>query len=486
MHAAVVTNVGLVVDAVIVARCLDDAELVLRGGSTGAEEHLCEYASQDRTPLMGPTLTRLEGRNASFSGRGDNTVGDGIGIGAGGDCRGCVNSSFTTVSKSILDDNVHYECRAVKRPLPQRIFHHFDVLPFGMACPSAVFSVLGRHTNRGLVVGLTHGGIFVVRPYPLGEPLKLVPRGADRKQLREEDILAISVASRSPIVKEEISKFIRCADHYAQAEKSKANICRDYCASSSSSDASVNDSNTKATNVYEDIEYYALKDLQLPPMLAVHDPIPPLRVGSRVIARRCCCIDTLHIARVCKVNYNVTYTLEYEADGAIERGVLHNDVHLLDEQGAEHCSVRDQVTVVLYDQEPALIIECCGDEKYGVVLDHNPGQAVYVNRSNIVFIAPLLKDALYSDPVILQWFRDLDPMNTGVVEWKDVRHLILGFEGYGAKLEFKKIGEIQRDLCLRVGQVNSQMLRSIPVQTEEMKLHYSEFEYVILRAKNLF
>ncbi|CBH11371.1 hypothetical protein, conserved [Trypanosoma brucei gambiense DAL972] len=496
MNAAVVTNVGVVVDVVIVARCLDDAELAGVEGRGSSLESTTDVIKGASTSFSVFSSRKSSSRGVYFITDGNASVthtniGDGTGM------TSCDSSDLLSipVASSILNDDVHYECRAVKRPLPQCIFHHFDVLPFGVISPSAVFAVLGRHTNRGLVTAITTEGLFVVRRYASGAPLKITPRGLDRKRVTEEDVEIISTFSKSDAVDMDIKTFMSIARQYKErydesnsgnADNYNQDTGRTLDSSNGSECLFSDESENGKWRTPEDIEYCALRELQLAPSLALHDPVPPLRVGSRVIARRSCSGISLHIARVCRVNYDVTYTLVYESDGATETGVLHNDVHLLDESEAEQCSVRDNVTVILHKQRPAVIIECCGDENYRVIIDQNRNQAVSIKGSNIVFVAPLLKEALYADPVILRWFRELDRTRAGVVEWKDVRHLILSWEGYDTERTFRKIGEAQRDLCLRLGCMEPQLMKRVPVQMDEMQLRFPEFEYVILRLKNLF
>ncbi|EKF27376.1 hypothetical protein MOQ_008905 [Trypanosoma cruzi marinkellei] len=474
MHAAVVTNVGLVVDAVIVERCVDEKELVC--DSVASKSHLAYGSSQQnsvsQTISSYPTPRRFS-----------TTSGVSVAVAPVGE------NFFNSYAlfQSVLNDNVHYECHATKRPLQQRYFHMFDVLPFGMECPSSVFGVIGRHTNRGLVVGVASSGQFVVRPYCGGTPLQLVQYGPDRKKVRKEDVELIAKVSTSPAVTEGITAFMDIAKRWKDAVKKAFTLDgeKDAFRQGHAEAGESSSSNEDVVTLLEGMELWSLKDLQLPPQLALHDPISPLCVGSRVLARRFCSDVSLHIARVRAVNYDVTYTLEYESDGGIDERVLHNDIHLLDASDAEQCSVRDKVTVALHKQLSAVIIVCLGEEEYRIILAQNPNRSLTITRRQIVFIAPLLKEALYADPLILQWFRDLNPSCSGVVPWKEVRYLILSWESYGKNLSFQKLGEVQRDLCIHVGRMEPQLLRKVPVQEEDLLLNYAEFEYVILRARNL-
>ncbi|ORC86419.1 uncharacterized protein TM35_000281350 [Trypanosoma theileri] len=474
MHAAVVTAVGIVVDAVILERCIDEDELVQEGK---AYKSLFMNSETSRGSLFTPRGSDVVTQQRSSM----------LSSSSLGQARSSIQSFFSAaVPHSIMSDNVHYECQAMKHPLPQRIFHLFDVLPFGLESPSSVFSVIGRHTNRGLVLGVTAEGLFIVRPYRNGTLLHLQPNGTNRKTVTKSSLISIEKMCNSSTVYNDIKEFREIANRWIDesknlvtGEKEKEAFRQGQMESSDDKDKE------EKVDLLQGMELWALKDLQLPPLLALHDPVPPLRVGSRVLARRFACDRTLHLARVCAVRYDVTYTLRYEADGGIDENVLHNDVHLLDDSEAEQCGVRDKVTVALQKQLPAVIIECLGGEEYRVILTQNPNRALTITRRHIVFISPLLKEALYADPVILEWFRALDPTGSGVVPWKEVRHLILEWETYGQRLSFQKLGEIQRDLCIRVGRMEPQHLRKVPVQEEEMLLRYDEFEYVILRARNL-
>ncbi|KAH9584227.1 hypothetical protein LSM04_004729 [Trypanosoma melophagium] len=474
MHAAVVTSVGIVVDAVILERCIDEDELV-QEVKTHKSLFMNSETSQGSifTPRGSEVATQRHSSVFSSSS---------VGI-----QRSSIHSFLSaTVPQCVITDNVHYECQAVKHPLRQRIFHIFDVIPFGLECPSSVFSVIGRHTNRGLVVGVTADGLFIVRPYRNGSPLLLTPDGTNRKTVERRFLNSLERMGTSNIIQGDMAEFRDIANRWiAEAKKMASRENEKETFRHGQKESTDDKDKEEKVNLLQGMELWALKDLQLPPQLALHDPVAPLRVGSRVLARRFACDRTLHLARVCAARYDVTYTLCYDSDGGIDENVLHNDVHLLDDSEAEQCGVRDQVTIALQKQLPAVIIECLGGEEYRVFLTQNPNRALTITRRNIVFIAPLLKEALYADPVILEWFRALDPNGAGVVPWKEVRHLILEWETYGKRLSFQKLGEIQRDLCIRVGRMEPQQLRKVPVQEEEMLLHYDEFEYVILRARNL-
>ncbi|ESL09485.1 hypothetical protein TRSC58_02792 [Trypanosoma rangeli SC58] len=476
MHAAVVTSVGLLVDAVIVERCMDENELLCGTASSRLQAavgrsprtSISQVTSGFHSPRCFSALSVTSGLLPPASESSGNSY---------------------ALLESVLNDNVYYECHATKRPLQQRYFHLFDVIPFGMESPSSVFGVTGRHTNRGLVVGVNSSGLFVVRPYATGAPLQLFPGGTDRKSVRKEDAEAITKWSSSVSVTEGTNEFMenvkRLSEEFkkATARDGKKDLFRQ---GRVDSDGNVSESGSEGNDdVPKGMELWSLKDLQLPPQLALHDPIPPLRVGSRVLARRFCLDGSLYVARVLAVHYDVTYTLEYEGDGGVDERVLHNDIHLLDDSEAEQCSVRDKVTVALHKQLPAVIIECLGGEEYSVILEHAPNQSLTITRRHIVFIAPLLKEALYADPLILQWFRELDPTSSGLVPWKEVRYLIFSWDSYGQNLSFQKLGEVQRDLCIQVGRMEPQLLRKVPIQEEDMLLNYAEFEYVILRVRNL-
>lgn len=255
---------------------------------------------------------------------------------------------------------------------------------------------------------------------------------------------------------------------------------------------------------------WELRDLQLPPALGLHGPVPPLRVGARVVARRFGCATTLFKGTVVAAQYDLSYTIRYDTDGRVDVGVLHSDVHLLhpddddandDNEGdavvaesgsqprrllveAEPCGVRDRVMVRLQQQVPAVIIEALGHQQYRVVLESDPSQVLEVSLHHIVHITPTPKEALYGEPGILHLFRSLDHSGSGTVAWKDVRHLLLSWEDYGLPLTFQQLGTIQRDMCVHSGRVEPQLLRTVAVQQEDLQLSYVEFEYVLLRALN--
>ncbi|KAK7201837.1 hypothetical protein NESM_000250700 [Novymonas esmeraldas] len=251
---------------------------------------------------------------------------------------------------------------------------------------------------------------------------------------------------------------------------------------------------------------YTLADLQLPPPLALHGPVPPLRVGARVIARRFGCVSVLHIGTVIAVSFDVAYTIRYDADGGVDKGVLHSDVHvyhtiddgdarphrrrashqLAREYATEQCTVRDHVVVeVAQRPQHAVVMAALGSGRYHIAVAAAPVPLIEVDSRQVLSVAPVLEGAVFADPSHLSLFRRLDVTGCGHVSWKDVRHLILSWEGFGHPLSFQRLGELQRDMRIRKRSVEPQLLSKVPVQEEEQQLTFRDFEYVLMRAENL-
>ncbi|CAD2217019.1 hypothetical protein AGDE_11860 [Angomonas deanei] len=223
--------------------------------------------------------------------------------------------------------------------------------------------------------------------------------------------------------------------------------------------------------------------LDLLPQLDRTSHHPPFRVDTQVLARRFGCGTCLFPARIVATQYDCTYTLQYE-DGGCDFGVLHCDILPVDESEAEPCSVRDMLFVSIQRQHHVTVVECCGNGRYRGVLVDEPGTVVEFRKENIMYITPLLCEALFSDNNIVNWFLKLDSNRSGGVAWKDVRHLLLNLEGFGKPLSFAEVGAMQRDLCIISGRMEPQFLSKIPVQEEEMRLNFHEFEIILLKALN--
>lgn len=398
---------------------------------------------------------------------------------------------------------LRYECDCRPKPIVQKVFHAADVLPFGIHSPSTVFSYLGRHTNKGIVVGLTSDRRFVVKPYSTGDggPLRVEWQKRDDTSpdahtpfLDPLFLEKVAASSKSLEVLSEIRFFFDACVRHAKKE----DVLRRLSHKDSSSLTSLmegdatepsRDTSYEAHSVLsffqQDWQAFRPGELQLAEPLNERYPTPPLKVGAKVLARRYGCDSVLFVATIVGVEYDVSYTILYEVDKVTEMGVLHNDVLLLDAGSTEVCTVRDRVLITLQKQQTVVIIACHGNDEYTAILEENPEEVIHINAKQIIYVTPLLAEALYSNEDVVQWFKVLDPGGTGSVAWKDVRSLLLSMEGFGEPFSFAKVGEMQKELCIRLGKVEPQLLRKVPVQEEEMRLKFREFEYVVLKAQNL-
>ncbi|KPI90663.1 hypothetical protein ABL78_0259 [Leptomonas seymouri] len=526
---------------------------------------------------------------------------------------------LTGVVDEAMDPALFYACTPTDARVRQRIFHYLNILPFGLQRATDVFSAVGRHTNMGLVIGVTDDGQYLVMPYPNNQCLQLQRvRTAPHLSYRRDTPLSAEVdpaclkrihrESRSRRSHQRMAMFFRhaaarfgtamressliSADSTNSASKlisssspslrplptnatdapgtttniaptlrgprrlnrmhssrfappatttslvsmpahattsfrssgtlhsrlsaaeqtpkmpsaaaSMTTIARPLHASGDECSAGGNASALSGTGGLENISemLYALRDLQLPPPLALHGPVPPHRVGSRVVARRFGCADVLHTGLVLAADYDVSYTIRYDCDGEVDTGVLHCDVHALDdvedddnasrrqqqsrERVAEPCRVRDHVTVEVAQREyRAVVMAATGSGRYNLALDVAPSLLIEVESRRIQSVKPILFGAIFAQPRHLALFRRLDSTGSGRVNWKDVRHFVLSSEGFGQPLSFQRLGELQRDMRIRKHTVEPQLLSKVPVQEEEQQLSFRDFEYVLMRAEDL-
>ncbi|EPY33704.1 hypothetical protein STCU_02062 [Strigomonas culicis] len=413
-----------------------------------------------------------------------------------------MGKTITALAADLPDlfKELKYECDCRPKPIAQKVFHTADVLPFGIHSPSTVFSYIGRHTNKGLVVGLSADRQILVKPYTTSDS------GALRVEWQkgDADALGAQKVAPNPLFLEKVSAVSKSAQvlHDTRiflegcVRRAKGEMVPQASSDDSSNITSLNGEEKESSKTLfesrvlmflsnQDWQAFRPGALQLTEPLNDQHPTPPLRVGSKVLARRYGCDSTLFAATIVGVEYDVSYSILYEADGTVEMDVLHNDVVLLDESDAEVCTVRDRVLIALQKQLTAIIIACHGNGEYTAILEENPDESIHINAKQIIYVTPLMVEALYSNEDVVQWFKMLDPGGTGSVAWKDVRSLLLSMDGYGEAFSFAKVGEMQKELCIRLGKVEPQLLRKVPVQEEEMRLKFCEFEYVILKAQNL-
>ncbi|KPA74790.1 hypothetical protein ABB37_09071 [Leptomonas pyrrhocoris] len=514
-----------------------------------------------------------------------------------------------------------YACTPADVRVRQRVFHYLNILPFGLQRASDIFSVVGRHTNVGLVIGVTDDNQYRVMPYPNEKPLQLervrtAPQLSHRRDtpvtaevdpaclqrihreshghrahqnmtrffrrtgarfgaaVRESSLIsadtttvfasvlgsASSPSSRllptvmmnvagttasgvgpslraprrsnrvapirlapstattplaSPPVytptsfrgSVAIQPRSSAAEHVTSvlsAAASAASMSRQKRASCDEGSAGASGATVSGTGKQEDLPevLYLLRDLQLPPPLALHGPVPPHRVGTRVVARRFGCADVLHMGIVLAADYDVSYTIRYDCDGEVDVGVLHCDIHALDdveddgnagrgrrqtrERIAEPCRVRDRVVVdVAQRARRAVVMAAAGSGRYHLALVAAPVPLIEVESRQIQSVEPILFGAIFAQPRYLALFRRLDSTGSGRVSWKDVRHFVLSSEGFGQPLSFQRLGELQRDMRIRKHTVEPQLLSKVPVQEEEQQLSFRDFEYVLMRVENL-
>ncbi|CBZ24047.1 hypothetical protein, conserved (pseudogene) [Leishmania mexicana MHOM/GT/2001/U1103] len=500
----------------------------------------------------------------------------------------------------VVDPGFFYVCTPVNPRVTQRVFHYLNIVPFGLHRPSEVFGVVGRHTNLGLVSGVTKDGQYRLVPYPPQQPQPLYLERARclpqcsyhhdcpatgtidpswlrriRHESRSEraqqatkkffcqatarqgwgrhrpsnpcstsvvqraSALVVSGGLTSPQlgVSRPLSRTRQRGMHavplgtapslpelptaIAPAAKDpypaprppleetptySSPLAAEFVPLGGHADADDVPSPVMVAATEESREVLCtLAELQLPPTLALHEPVPPLRVGTRVVARRLGCSEVLHMGTVLAVSFDVTYTIHYDADGGIDKGVLHNDVHMLHagdegaaqgrqrprhqcarERGREPCTVRDQVIVeVAQRPQQAVVMAALGSGRYQVAVATAPVPLTEVEACHVLSVVPVLVGAVFAPPHHLTLFRQLDTTGTGHVSWKDMRHFILSWEGFGQPLSFRRLGEIQRDMCICKGSMGPQLLSKIPVQEEGDQLSFQDFEYVLLRAENL-
>ena len=502
---------------------------------------------------------------------------------------------------------VFYSCTPADPRVRQRVFHYLNILPFGLLRASDVFVVVGRHTNVGLVIGVTDDGQYRVMPYPSQQPLQLErvrtaphlsylrdtplsaevdpaclqrihreSRGHPARQrmamffrragvrfcaaVRESSLDSatssasgllssspssrllptnsvglltnIGPALRAPrrlnrvvpprllpstattllgVVPSHATTSFRTSSHLSantssasSAAASLTPIARPKRASDDGSSTTGSAAQLSGTGKVEEVPevLYTLRDLQLPPSLALHGPVPPHRVGTRVIARRFGCADVLHTGLVLAADFDVTYTIRYDSDGKVDAGVLHNDVHAIGdvedddnasrdrrqtrERLSEPCRVRDHVTVEVAQRTyRAVVMAATGSGCYNLALVVAPTPLIEVESRQIQSVTPLLFGAIFAQPRYLALFHRLDSTGSGRVSWKDVRHLVLSSEGFGQPLSFQRLGELQRDMRIRKHTVEPQLLSKVPVQEEEQQLSFRDFEYVVMCVENM-
>jgi hypothetical protein len=242
---------------------------------------------------------------------------------------------------------VHYIVRTSLHPHVDLIAHEMDIVPFGFTSPSAVFAVRGRHVNLGLSrMVLEDGGALIER--------HVAP------QLKEKSLAPLIPTPQKHLV----SKLPEMQE--------KARLTRAEREGGPVSPLAAAIASLKANT---GVSTHNISELQLLPMLSAAKPILPLPVGASIKCRRCGNSTRLFAATVLSARYDCTYVVKYESDSVVERGVLHNDVLLLSDKGAEDIRVRDSVTFMVLRSKGAVH----GD---GVVTS-TPGGRKYMVYGNL-------------------------------------------------------------------------------------------------------
>lgn len=437
-----------------------------------------------------------------------------------------VNSRTSSIS-DIFDDSltaeelqsISYECTALSPPIPQRRFHMMCVLPWGLRSAMTLFATVGLHTNRGIAAGVGPAGFIWVRPYHLMHHY-MEPKWSRRDDsgpyvlggtLETRPLTAAAVESLTSFsalteVVESRQTFFAMAKQLAERDSKRGGGDSSEFSSAgrfglsvqsdldrSGTDLSDPMSIAQSPNYHHhrtspptverwgsSMELWSVSDLELAPPLALHGPIPPLRVGSKVLARRYG--GGIDRATVLAAQYDASYTLRYDSDMGVDCGVLHQDCHLLSDAGAEPCSVRSYVTLTIPMRVIAEVLEAHGKGTFSVLIQgsHAP---VQVQLPQIVAISPLLNGALYANPQHLAWFEELDPTRTGSVTWGEVRRLMSRcVEECGVPLSEQTFRRIQSQIFSKG---KAPVRQPHLIGESGLALSFMEFEYAMLAVETL-
>lgn len=511
MRACVVLDVGVIVDCVILRRAERQSDF---NYTTSIQTF--ETASNLNTAVnaqsAGPQLQSGLSGDHSFILSGPNTPR------AAASSRGVSPRSANGVDPL---EAVHYVVRTSMHPHVDLIAHEMDVVPFGFSSPSAVFAVRGRHLNIGLSrMVLEDGGVLVEK------------HGAGYLPLKEKQ-LANLIPTPQPHL---LSKL---PEQQEQARKARSD--REGGPLSPLESAIAN------LRANPNVSMHTISELQLLPMLSASKPTLPLAVGTSIKCRRCGNSSRLFCAVVKRARYDCTYTVEYENDRSVERGVLHNDVLVLNDSCAEDVRVRDKVTFTVIRPRGAVhgegVVTCAqGGNKflvYGALhqeehadgRDAGPAFPRYASRSNedddgedsspvlspvsssggtgrqrpqrgrlfllprenIIHIAPHYTEALQSEHVdtLLPIFRALDEEGAGTVPWVAVVKFFSTSEYAGQPLTPSDWGMLHREVVSRHGAVRRAAaehrsgLAGADAAVLDTQLTFSDFELIANRILNM-
>ena len=188
---------------------------------------------------------------------------------------------------------------------------------------------------------------------------------------------------------------------------------------------------------------------------------------------------------VTAANFDLSYTVQYDSDGALQAGVLHNDVLLVSAEKALRVAVRDSVVVGLQGQHTATVIQCLG-ERIRVAVHHS-GEVVMFSESNVLQIRPVLREALGAESAVVRLFYSIDDSNTGRVIWRDTcRILDKECQAKGGAATTRKMREACfAELHVCSGRSLKNVLGKVVVEDGEMRLGFADFDFVYRRLINL-
>lgn len=318
MRACVVLDVGVIVDCVILRRADRESDFMQTSGPILVQCSVKSVAAAGLAPARDDIFESNPLTPPALSGE------HSLVLSSSSTPRAVTASSQRQLFPLSADaarvpEAVHYIVRTSLHPHVDLIAHEMDIVPFGFMSPSAVFAVRGRHVNLGLSrMVLEDGGALIER--------HLAP------QLKEKKLASLIPTPQQHL----LSKLPEMQEKSRQARAEREGGPLSPLATAIA--------NLKANAM---VSTHNISELQLLPMLSAAKPTLPLAVGSAIKCRRCGNSSRLFAATVVSARYDCTYVVRYELDQTVERGVLHNDVLLLNDHCAEDIRVRDMVTFIV-------------------------------------------------------------------------------------------------------------------------------------------
>lgn len=541
MRACAITNVGVVVDCMIMRPATDD-QIPL----SAMHQEAAAAAKNDALSLAASRLClSISSQESSSPIETPRPLSD----------------NRSSSSPAVSEKQYYYRVCLATDPNREVTVHSNDLLPFGFESPTELFSKIGRHTTKGLVSKPvnTEQGIVTVIPYPSSSSYSS-GGGGGGDTLPQESRLA---RLRPPIP-------------YSMTYESKqaareGNLTKPQAATSRR--LSLKARRASSTGAVDSLhQSFFMPEVQLLPMLSASRPTSLLPVGTAVLARRSGVPSPLtEEGVICRSYYSGVYDVMFE-DGQVERHVLHNDVcrrptpaappssfsHTLPtvqsmkQQVGEEEDVRprDRVTVTLTltdkdnnttdDTFGAIVVTCCGGGWYTVwrraarpeiitaaaplsahrgasphatpppppgligllLLGEEPPHASStsssecilqrVSREAIVHIAPTYEDSFGSPyaSALLPIFRTLDVQRTGRVAWYSVVKLLNQSEWGGQPITTAQWTALHSEVAgKRDGTSAAELFRSSRGVQEAVRdtetLSFAEFEYLVSRIVNM-